>query len=270
MKKNQHLPDINHISVLTAMILFAFALMQLLSTSAYTLGFQIFGRIIRFDIDLRFFMILLASALTASGMDWVLQDHPLLKGKRTVEHWLVPMFTALVSGMSLYFLPQNSLWWLGFGLGGVFLVLVFWAEYVVVSPGDTNYPSAVVVLTVVSFALHLTLVLALQYANTRLLLLIPALFLATFFVSLRTLNLRLRGKWRFAWAFGIALVIIQVSAGLFYWKLSPIRFGLLILGGLYALTSLAASLIEGIPLRRAWTEPVTMLAFVWATGFIVG
>lgn len=270
MKENQHLPDINHISVLTAMILFAFALMQLLSTSAYTLGFQIFGRIIRFEIDLRFFMILLASALTASGMDWVLHNHPLLKRERTVEHWLVPMFTALVVGMSLYFLPKNSLWWLGFGMGAIFLVAVFWAEYVVVSPGDTNYPSAVVVLSVISFALHLILMLALRYANTRLFILAPAIFLATFFVSLRILNLRLRGKWQFAWAFGIALAVLQVSAGLYYWKISPIRFGLFILGGLYALTSLSTNLIEGIPLRQAWVEPATMLSFVWATGFIIG
>lgn len=270
MKENQHLPNINHISVLTAMVLFAFAFMHLMAEPNYRIGFQAFGRTIVFDLDLRFSLVLLASGLTASGMDWILKDHPFLRGKRTLEHWLVPMFTALVLGMSLYFLPHTLLWWIGFGMSAAVLITVFFAEYVVVSPGDTNYPTAVIVLTVISFTLHLILLLALRYAGLRLFLVTPAIFFATFFVSLRVLNVRLRGSWRFAWSFGIALMVLQISAGLYYWKLSPIRFGLIVLGILYALSSLAANLIEGIPLKQAAVEPITMLVFIFGAGILLG
>lgn len=270
MKENQHLPNINHISALTAMVLFAFAFMRLMGEPAYRIGFQAFGRIIRFDVDLRFTLVILASGLTASGMDWILKDHPYLQGKRTIEHWLVPMFTALVLGMSLYFLPPTRLWWLGFGMSAAVLILVFFAEYIVVSPGDTNYPTAVIVLTVISFTLHLILLLAMRYADLRLLLVTPAIFIATYFVTLRTLNVRLRGSWRFAWSFGIALTVLQSAAGIYYWKLSPIRFGLIVLGLLYALSSLAANLIEGIPLKQAVAEPATMLLVIWGAGILLG
>lgn len=270
MKTNRYLPDTNRISVLTAIVLLTFALTRLLSTAVYTLAFQVFGRVIRFELDLRFLIIILAAGLTATGMDWLLRSHPMMEGKRTVEHWLLPMLTALVLGTPLYLLPNGTLWWVGFGAGGILLILVFWAEYVVVSPGDTSYPSAMIVLTVISFALYLILALALRYASTRLFLLAPTFFVATFFVSLRTLHLRLGGRWELAWSAGIALVGVQLAAGLHYWQISPVRYGIFLLGPLYALTSLSASLAEGIPLRRAAVEPLVMLVLVWGAGIWLG
>ena len=267
MKTNQYFPDSNRISVLTATVLLAFALTRLLASTAYLFGFQIFGRIIRFDLDLRIIIIVLASGLTATGMDWLLKSHPLIyKKKRTLDHWLVPMLTALVLGMSLYLLRADALWWVGFSIGGLLLVLVFWAEYVVVSPGDTNYPVAMVVLTVLSFALYLILALALRYGASRLFLLVPALFLATFLVALRTLHLRLGGRWEIAWALGIALVGVQLAAGLHYLPISPIHYGMILVGVLYGLTTLVASLLEGIPLRSAATEPIIMLILLLVLG----
>ena len=270
MKKNHYLPDTNRISVLTAIVLLAFALTRLLSASTYNLGVQIFGRIILFEFDLRLVIIILASGLTATGMDWLLRSHPMMGKKHTVEHWLVPMLTALILGLSLYLLPDGPLWWVGFGLGGILLVSVFWAEYVVVSPGDTSYPTAMIVLTVTSFALYLVLALALRYSNIRLFLLTPALFVATILVSLRILNLRLGGLWELAWSAGIAMVGVQLAAGLHYLPISPVRYGIFLLGTLYALTSLAASLMEGIPLRRAVVEPLMMLLLVWSAGIWLG
>jgi hypothetical protein len=267
MNANRYSPDIDRISVLTATVLLAFVLTRLLDVTAYLVGFQIFGFNIRFDVDLRIIIILLASGLTATGMDWLLKSHPLIeKKKRTLDHWLVPMLTALVLGMPLYLLRTDALWWAGFGIGGFLLVLVFWAEYVVVSPGDTNYPMAMLVLTVLSFALYLILAVVLRYSGARLFFSMPVLFIATFLVSVRTLNLRLSGRWEVAWALGLALVGIQLAAGLHYLPISPIHYGMILLGILYGLTSLVASLLEGITLRRAATEPGIMLFLLLMLG----
>jgi len=267
MNTNRYLPDTNRISVLTATVLLAFALTRLLETTAYLVGFQVFGLIIRFDIDLRIIIILLASGLTATGMDWLLKSHPLIsKKKRTLDHWLVPMLTALVLGMPLYLLRMNALWWVGFSVGGLLLVLVFWSEYVVVSPGDVNYPTAMVVLTVLSFALYLILAMILRYSEARLFFLLPMTFLSTFLVSLRTLNLRLGGRWEIAWALGIALVGSQLAAGLHYVPITPVYYGVILLSVLYSLTTLVASLLEGIPLKRALVEPGIMLFLLMVLG----
>ena len=271
MKSNHYSPAPNRISVLVAIVLLAFTLVRLSSYSVYILASEAFGRIFRFEFDLRILTILLASGLAAAGMDWLLRSHPLIKEKHRIEHWFVPMLTALVLSVSLYLLPSETpWWWVGFGVGGIFLLFVFWAEYVVVSPGDTGYPTAVVVLTVTSFTLYLILVLVLRYANLRLFLLTPAFFIASFLVSLRTLHLRLGRRWEAAWSVGIALIVVQTSAGLHYLPISPVRYGLLLLAPFYALVSLSASLLEGMPIHRAAVEPAVMVLLIWGAGIWLG
>jgi hypothetical protein len=64
------------------------------------------------------------------------------------------------------------------------------------------------------------------------------------------------------WAFGIAVIIVQLGAALYYMPLTPVRFGLALLGPLYALTALAVSLADGHPFRQAIVEPVVMLTLL--------
>ncbi len=117
-------------------------------------------------------------------------------------------------------------------------------------------------LTAVSYALTLVLTIAMVAAGSRLYILLPALGTAIFLVTLRSLYLRL-GRWRYGWAIGITLVVGQVAAALHYLPLSPLRFGLFILGLAYALASLAGSIEENRPARSLWVEPAIMLAVLW-------
>jgi hypothetical protein len=114
-------------------------------------------------------------------------------------------------------------------------------------------------LTAISYALFFLLAIALRYNSARLYILLPALFLAAFLASLRILHLRLSGRWEYAWSAGIAFVCVQIASGLHYWPLSPIQFGLLLIGSLYGLTDLAINLGEDQPARRAVLEPAIVL-----------
>jgi hypothetical protein len=49
-----------------------------------------------------------------------------------------------------------------------------------------------------------------------------------------------------------------LGAALHYMPLNPLRFGLILLALLYALTALSASLETGHPLRKSWLEPGIM------------
>jgi hypothetical protein len=254
--------DANRVSVLTAAVLLAFALTRILQTPFYTLDLNLAGFAITFKVNLDTAITLLAAGLSASGVVWLLRAHPSLQPGETVEHWLLPLLTTLVIGVTLYTLPAGFTWWAGFGIGGLLLAMVFLAEYVVVEPADTRYPLATATLTALSFAIYLILAVALRAAGTRLYLLAPALFLASGLVALRTLHLRLNERWEFGWALCIALVGMQLGTALHYWPLTPIRFGLVLLGPAYALTALAASMAEGNPFRRAFVEPLVMLGLV--------
>jgi hypothetical protein len=268
VNETRYLPDANQVGVLTAAVLLAFALAHLIQTPEFILELQLPGFYFSYPVSLNTLMVLLAAGLTATGMDWVLHSHPSLGESSTVEYWVLPTLATFIIGIPLTILPPGNSWWIGFGVGGLLLALVFLAEYIVVEPSAPQYALATAGLTALSYAVYLILTTALRYSGARLFLVAPALFVAASLVSLRTLHLRSTQKWEFNWALGIALVCTQVGAALHYWPVSPVQFGLALLGPLYALSTLTANLLEGIPLRRAMTEPLIALALAWGVAIL--
>jgi hypothetical protein len=270
VNETRYLPDSNRVGVLTAAVLLAFALTHLIQTPEFTLELQLPGFYFAYPLSLSTLMVIMATGLTATGMDWLLRSHPSLEKRRTIEHWLLPTLTTFIIGVPLTILPPGNAWWIGFGIGGLLLVLVFLAEYIVVEPSAPSYAIATAGLTALSFAIYLILTTALRFSGVRLFLLAPALFIAAGLVSLRTLHLRVSQKWEYNWALGIAFICTQIGAGLHYWPVSPVQFGLVTLGPLYALSTLTGNLLEGIPLRRALIEPLIALILAWGLAFLFG
>jgi len=264
MTEHRSLPDPTRVSVLTASVLLAFALTRVLSsTHLFSMLIPVGSFRLTLSFNLNTLIVLLDAGVTATGMDWLLRTHPALKKGGTREHWLLPTLTVLVTGIALYTLPNTAIWWLGFGLGAALFLVVALAEYVVVDPTDTRYQLATAILTVIAFVIFLILAVALKAVNARLVMVLPALFLAGGLAALRTLHLRLNEHWEYAWALGIGLIAAQLGAALHYLPLSPVRFGLALLAPLYALTVLAVNLVEGYPFRRAFLEPTAMLIIFW-------
>ncbi|MEJ2598034.1 MAG: hypothetical protein P8Z00_06845 [Anaerolineales bacterium] len=265
--KHRYLPDPERLSTLAAMILLAYALARFINLPLGNFSVQLPGMYLALQINLRTFLTFLVASLTAAGADWLLRDHPALKEKNTLEHWLLPALTAWVIGLPLFQIPLGPIWWAGFALGGVLLMLVLVAEYIVVDPDDARLGPAAAGLTALSFALFLTLAISLRYSGLRLYLILPALTLAAWLVCLRSLHLRLHGIWAFVPAGVVTLLVGQIAAGLHYWPLSPIAFGLALLGPAYSLTSLIGSLIEGDALRQAIIEPGIVMFVIWGAAF---
>jgi hypothetical protein len=265
--EHQSLPNTDRLSVLAASILLAYALLPFIQIPERSLFFQVSGVFFVFKLDFSTILAAISAGLAASGTDWLLRGHPRLRGAATFQHWMVPALTALVIGVPLSTLAVGVQWWAVFAFGGLLLVLVLVSEYIVVDPGDVRHAPASIGLTAVSYALFLILTITLAAAGTRLYILVPALAGAIFFTSLRSLNLRLYGRWCYAWSIGIALAVGQVAAALHYWPLAPLRYGLLVLGLAYALTSVAGSIEEGRPARVLWVEPAVMLAVLWGLAF---
>ncbi|MBN1148893.1 MAG: hypothetical protein JXA78_16655 [Anaerolineales bacterium] len=263
------LPDAERLSVLTATILLAYALSNFINLPGQELALQLPGFYLSAQIDEQTIVGLLIAFLTASGANWMLRDHPALGERSTFEHWLLPALTAWVIALPLSQLPLGLLWWAGFALGGISLILVLLAEYITIDPQDAWHPPAAAGLTAMSFALYLVLAAALSFAGMRLFLLLPILSLAAGLVSLRSLRFRLHDQWAFIPAGVTALVVAQIAAPLHYWPVSPVAFGLAVLGPAYALTSLTSDLAEGEPLRGAIAEPLVVLMLVWLAAFLL-
>jgi hypothetical protein len=320
-EEHHYLPDTDRLSVLSASILLAYALLPFIQFPERSLVMHILGVVFIFKVDFSTVIAIISSGLAAAGVSWLLLDHPRLKRSadlRLVEaggalaanltggmqssvsvraiddesriqarnlpasqsprfryirsmfqHWLLPALTAWVIGVPLNSLAVGMQWWAVFAFGGLLLVLVLVGEYIAVDPNDTLYGPATIGLTAFSYALLLILTITLVAAGARLYILLPALAGAIFLVTLRNLYLRLAERWCFSWAIGISLVIGQVAMALHYWPLSPLRFGLFILGLAYALASAAGSIEEGRRGSALWVEPVVMLIVLWGLALLV-
>jgi hypothetical protein len=261
--RERYMPDPNRVGVVAAAVLLTYALTRLVNAPGFTVAIQLPGFYLAYPLTLGTAMTIMAAGLTASGMNWLLQGHPALQGKNTVEHWLLPALTAFIIGVLLDNLPAGPVWWVAFAVSSALLIFVFLAEYVVVDPGAPLYALASAGLIALSYTLFLLFVIALHLGGARLFLIIPAIFLAAALVTLRTLHLRLGGHWEYPWAIGIGLISAQLAAALHYWPLSALQIGLILLGPLYALTALAYSISQDVPIRSAFTEPAIILTGLW-------
>jgi hypothetical protein len=270
MEENEQLPDTNQLSVLTATIMLAYAVTPFIQAPERNLSLQLPGIFLSINLSFATITLLLAAALAGVGADWLAHSHPHFEEhRRDSRYWIEPALAAWVIGVPLSTLKVGLEWWAVFGLGGVLLVVVYVAEYIAIDPADNRHALASVALTAVAFALFLTLAIAIKAAGPRLYVILPALVVMIFLVVLRTLFLRLGGRWIWNWSIGIALVTAQLVIGLHYWPLSPLQFGLVLTGAVYAMTSLAGALEEGRNIRALWVEPILMMLVMWMIAFLM-
>lgn len=267
MERPQHLPDANRLSMVAAIILLSYAMARFINLPISEFSLQLPGVFLTFKIEIRTLVVVMVAGLTAAGADWLLLEHPDLGKRSTLEHWLVPALTSMVISLPLFQLPLGPIWWAGILLGAAFLMLVLLAEYLVVNPDDPRQPPAAAGLTILAFALYLLMAVSLRTASIRLFLTIPALTIAGWLVCLRTLHLRLHGIWALLQASLIAVILGEMATALFYMRLSPISFGLALIGAAYGLTSLIAGVAEGNELRQAAIEPGIVSLVLWVAAF---
>ena len=265
----RNLPDVNQVSAVAAMIVLAYTLERFIDLPTWQISQQLPGLYIELNINVNLITSIVVACMTFAGANWLAHQHPAARGKQTLVHAILPALTALVIGIPLSGVPVSLGWWLGLIGGAIILVLVLVAEYIAIDPQDVQLPVASAALSAVSFALFLLLAGALRTAEVRLLFNVPILAFAAWLVSLRVINLRLRGEWTIYESAIIALVVGQVTAAFNYWPLTPIAFGLLLLGPSYALISLFCNLIEGKHFRQFIFEPLLSILIAWGAAYIL-
>lgn len=267
--RGQNLPNVDHLSVVAAMIVLAYTLERFIDLPVWQIAQQLPGLYIELNINVNLITTLLVAGMTAAGANWLMREHPAAQTGSTLVHAILPALTALIIGIPLSGVPVGLGWWLGLISGAIILVLVLIAEYIAIDPKDGRLPFASAALSAVSFAIFLVLAGALRSAGIRLLYNTPILVFAAWLVSLRVTNLRLHGEWTIYESMIIAFIVGQISAALNYWPLTPISFGLALLGPSYALISLFCNLIEGKQFRHFFLEPTLSLFIAWAAAFVL-
>jgi hypothetical protein len=259
-QEHRHLPSLDRISIVSAAVLLVFALVPFLGSSTSSLKFQIQGIVFEFPTNYASLISFVAAALAAAGTDWLLQSHPHRGNQSRLPHWVLPGLTAWAIGVPLSRLKVGGGWWIVFGLGNALLILVMVSEYISMDLADIRYMPSTLGLTAVAFALFLIVIVAVRGVGLRLYLMIIMIMPFTFLIALKTLFMRLEGKWCWVWSGVIALVVGQIAFGMHYAPLSPLRYGLILTGVAYAFTAIAGGVEERRLWSRLWIEPAVALA----------
>jgi len=253
-----------------ATILLAYTLGQLINTPGKLLPIRLIGIFIPIQINLNTVVSVVVMGMTATGMDWLLRDHPQLGDKSTLPHWLLPSLTAWIIHIALSTLPISPVCWGSFATGGAFLLLVLLAEYIVIDPQDIRQPLASAGLNALAYAQFLILAVSLHSIGLRLVMLVPALSLAAGLITLRVLQLnRPAVEWSPAEALVSLVVVAQVGTALHYLPISSMSFGLVLLGLTYALINFEMNIKEEIPLKQAIQVPLAVLGLLWLLALIM-
>jgi hypothetical protein len=258
MPKVHHAPDRDRLSVLTAIILLAFALARTIQLPTRPVRAMLFGSSIGFDLNGPFVLLLLVAALISAGADSLMRSHPELRGAslaRSMVHWILPGGAALGLGLLLNRLPAGVGWWAGLGLAAVFMTLVLLAEYTVVAPDDAGFYWAALGLTVLAYAVALVFFALLRASGGRAAITATAAAVISGLIALRLLLLAgatVRESLPFAGVLGLCLG--QCTWALNYWPAGPLGTGLTLLVIFYTGTGLAQQHLVGALNRRMVVE----------------
>ena len=226
------------------------------------------GILIPFALNIPTIITIAVTGVTATGTDWIMRDHPALKGKITIPHLLLPTLSAWILSVSLNNLADVPLKWLVLIIGGFFLFIVILAEYIVLNPEDYRSPVAVVGLTAIAYSMLLALAVSVASTDQRLIVSLPAIALGTGVLTMRILQLQTQLPWPVLEATSCMLVISQLAAVLHYLPVTPISHGLLILGALFSTVNFIINIERKIDIVRSLIEAaipsiLTVILALW-------
>ena len=258
MNSAQYLPSRDRLSVLTAIIVLAYALARFLDLPARSLTATLLGSPLRLELSGPGLMLLLVAALISTGSDTLMRSHPYYanaSSRRTIIHWVVPGATALVLGAALNQAASGAAWWTGLAVSALALLAVLVVEYRVVDPADPARDAAAVALGALSYALAAVLFGLLRSVSARAAIAatvggVTALALAWRLFALHGAPLRRAA----VYAALTGAIMAQVTWGLNYWRVTPLAFALLTMVPFYFCVGVLREHLAGSLTRRGWLE----------------
>lgn len=264
-------PDLDRLSVLTAVIVLAYALTRVVELPAREFSISVFGSPLNLALDGPFLMQVIVAALISTGSDSLIRAHPYFAqrpGARALQHWILPGLTALMLGAALNALRAHQWWWLGLGLSVLALLAVLVTEYLVVDPNDARRDAASLALTALTYALALTLFALLYYLNYRALVSASLCGATATLMTVRLLALRPDAPSDRVWLYALlsGLICAETFWAMTYWRATPGAAALWVMTPFYVCLGVAQQHFAGRLTRRVWVEYciVSVLGFILA------
>ena len=259
MRPVRHFPSLDRLSVLTAVIILAYALARFLDLPAQAVGATLFGATLGVAVSGPLLIQLLVAALISTGADLLIRSHPRYAEpaapRTTVVHWIVPGAAALVVGAGLERLPDGPAWWAGLAGAAFTLMAVLVAEFTVVDHADPGHDAAGLALGALAYGLALVMFAILHSSGMRALAAagiagVVAAGLAWRLFVLNGASLACGALYGLV----VGLICAEALWAVLYWRVGPGAAAALLMLVFYLSAGLAGQHLAGRLTRRVWLE----------------
>jgi hypothetical protein len=246
-------PNRDRLSALAALVLLAISLVRIVVLPELVGRIEVFGLAVSLHISTGLILLLLASAVTVTGSDWLVRSHPrLVAGPRRYDHLILPGLSTLAFGLVLISLPEGPGLWIGLPLAAALLLAVLVAEFLVVDATDPRAETAALGLRASAIAVLGIGLTGILGQETRAFFAIPAAWVGSAAVAWRILRLHTGRAAPWSYALATGAVTAELAWALHYWPLAPLAASLSLTVITYLTIGLIEAHLEGrLGVRRA-------------------
>ncbi|MCL5998779.1 MAG: hypothetical protein M1546_22385 [Chloroflexi bacterium] len=233
----------NRVLVLVALIALTPVALEVVELPTRSTSINFLGSALSVTLSTDSLLLVLMPVLTCAGVDWVLRDHPDVRGGEIpylFPFWIAPGFTALTLSWLLTRIPTWPLWICVLLLGVITIATLVFAEYVALSPYARGYAVARLALTGVSYGIAFALFTLIYSARERSVISASLTLLIAFGLSLDLMAPHIIGlKTAATFSLTVGLLVGQAIWALNYWNISNWSAGVLLLAVMYVMIGLA-------------------------------
>ncbi len=238
----------NRVLVLVALVALTPVALEVVDLPTRSATFSFLGSALSISLSADSLLLVLMPVLTCAGVDWVLRDHPDVRGGEIpylFPFWVAPGFAALTLAWLLTRIPTWSLWVSVLLLGVIAIATLVFAEYVGLSPYARGYAVARLLLTGVSYAIAFGLFTLIYSARERSVISATLAALVAFGLALDLMAPHIIGLGTAAtFSLVVGLMVGEATWALNYWNISNWSAGVLLLAVLYVMIGLAQQHVQ--------------------------
>lgn len=211
---------------------------------------------------------LFIAIISLTGAYWVLISNPEIERKgwlvqQVLPNLVLPAINIFIFALILIQTNKSYEWWGILFAGVLTFSIILYAEYQVMKSNVSTNTIFTVLLISLAHALFMAFTIALRASISRIFLIIPAIVLASIFVSYRTIYLRTDGKFKSYWIYVVTFICFQFAIALYYLFLTPNQYGLILTAILFVSNAVTARIGQG-DRKRLYIEPLVIGVFVLA------
>lgn len=261
----------DRLSILVSLVLLGLVLTFIIRLPTRVVEAMVFGSPVTVTISTRVVMVLLLSALTAVGTEYIMRAHPTFDQDGVTGYsflfWILPTFVTLVAASFTPLLVPNLFVWLGgLALTAMMLSAVIVAEYRTINDKDSAYTTARLFLNLVTYVSGFILFTAIYGAKLRSVLSASAILFVSTLLSLALLRAE-RETTPLTWTYAAicGLILGEATWALNYWGVGGLAGGGLLVLMFYFL----AGITQHHLLNRLNRTVLIEFSFVGLIGVVV-